>query len=604
MMNEIKFLRILKNISQQSFLLILGSFWLPLGVSADPYAVKLPKNKLHHLSTSSNLALTKYSGLPYLSEIGKDLGSFDPNELHKDSLLGSESKLSWRLERDLKAHEVKINTWQLYLGKHKIWNHQLTITSFQNKIQSVESIGHHPDQLHSWIEDLSTELQELIHSTPTSIWFATEQSLQPASVELQRDPDNHELYRIIKSIDGQQILDKESLSFQFTARVMTELSIDDYKIEDVELSDILQQPTDGAAKLMGRVFQVSSPVEDIPVSQSNRFDYDPTQQSSMFNQVQVYFNLTEIKEWFKDTFSFDDDYKLEVVVDTLVYGEAQNAAYEPSVDSNRGSLLFGSGGSSLTNLSRDFDIASHEFSHHVIWQTINSKRGDALIIHEGYADYFTYAATDDPYLGESSALYRDYIRSAVAPRSIRYDDPLLSPHSHDRGEVLSALLWELRLEIGSSFDQVVYRSLAYLNGYSELSDVMLGLIQADRDLNPIAVSETYYGLHGTNKCSLIQSMIERGFVGHLTDINPEGCDLTLPTENHNNEQPVQHSMTSNGTSSKKPFCGTLTGDSQKQNLGLWAILCTLSLPMLFGLYPILKETNKALKHCSQQNQGA
>jgi hypothetical protein len=302
----------------------------------------------------------------------------------------------------------------------------------------------------------------------------------------------------------------------------------------------------------------------------------------MFNQVQVYFNLTKIKNWFKDTFSFRDDYKLEVAVDTLVYGEAQNAAYEPSVDSNRGNLLFGPGGAALTNLSRDFDIASHEFSHHVIWQTIDSKRGDALIIHEGYADYFTYAATDDPYLGESSALYRDYIRSAVAPRSTRYDDPMLSPHSHDRGEVLSSLLWEIRQDIGPSFDQVIYRSLAYLNGHSELSDVMLGLIQADRDINPMAVDATHYGLHGTNKCSMIQSMIVKGFASKLSDLNTDGCDLNIPDETLNNEPPHKNSMSARGNSSNETFCGTLSGNNHQQNLGHLAMLFALILPLILG----------------------
>lgn len=55
----------------------------------------------------------------------------------------------------------------------------------------------------------------------------------------------------------------------------------------------------------------------------------------------------------------------------------------------------------LTNLPVDADVIGHEFGHHIIYQTITSVSGESLILHEGLADYFTFAHTKDDSLGES-----------------------------------------------------------------------------------------------------------------------------------------------------------------------------------------------------------
>ena len=72
---------------------------------------------------------------------------------------------------------------------------------------------------------------------------------------------------------------------------------------------------------------------------------------------------------------------------------SNNASYEPASKTKGARILIADGDNqTLQNLAMDFDVVAHEFAHHVIYRTLKARHEQAIALHEGLADYFTYAA--------------------------------------------------------------------------------------------------------------------------------------------------------------------------------------------------------------------
>lgn len=153
----------------------------------------------------------------------------------------------------------------------------------------------------------------------------------------------------------------------------------------------------------------------------------------------------------------------------------------------------------LNNIALDIDIAAHELSHYVIarWMpgTHDRKYGDGNhlgAIHEGLADYFTFAATGEDCLGETvkdspcirtahpNFKYRDSMYTRLATR---YNPPQI----HQIGQLVSGMLWHVRSELSDpakqrQFDQLVLYSLHYHSPQNvTYEDLIDALITADED---------------------------------------------------------------------------------------------------------------------------
>ncbi len=185
-------------------------------------------------------------------------------------------------------------------------------------------------------------------------------------------------------------------------------------------------------------------------------------------------------------------------------GVPMNNAYYDPLDT---SIHIGDGdGQILQNLSRDIDVIAHETSHHIIYNYggLHSLKGESGAIHEGTADYFTYALTGDPYLAEGAPVMGDYLRTAenqlTYPMNFEYD-------IHTRGNLWSSTLWQLRnsvvTEEQKNIDIIVARGLAFLNPEAVFLDYANGLLLADQEY-----------MDGRYRCKIASVLGGRGF--HFT----------------------------------------------------------------------------------------
>ena len=208
----------------------------------------------------------------------------------------------------------------------------------------------------------------------------------------------------------------------------------------------------------------------------------------------------------------------------------------------------------------DFDIVAHELSHHVIYKTLLANNPQSLAIHEGLADFFTYAETGDRCLAESLCaqgqpncyLPGQCLRSTDIDARLEYrNDP------HQQGQIISAMLWGLRDDWGysrSEVTQLVYEALEILPphaGYYELGQALL-----------------YVGEHNggnTYACAIVEIFQERGI-----NLGQE-CSLT-PTKLTDGEV-LPAEITPNA-------CAAIGGYNSRGSLFL------LALPLLVALWGI------------------
>ena len=225
-------------------------------------------------------------------------------------------------------------------------------------------------------------------------------------------------------------------------------------------------------------------------------------------------------------YRWQDRQPLQLSVHAQNFSEQQlssNARYEPASVTQGARIMIADGDDyGLKNLPLDFDVVAHEFSHHVIYRTLKARSEQAIALHEGLADYFTYAATGDSCLGEticpqgSSLCYVDGQCLRTADNDLRIED---GHNNHARGQVISALLWDLHEQWGIAADtvlRIVYDTVALLAKNSDLRAFALTLLH-------VAVS------YGDYSCMLVDELHERGL---LLDVDcqsfrPE-AQLTAP----------------------------------------------------------------------------
>lgn len=301
----------------------------------------------------------------------------------------------------------------------------------------------------------------------------------------------------------------------------------DGKTVTVELPDL-----PGTGYLDGKRFAVYAPTVGDPrvMAPDNQFVFradDPADALS-FDQVEAYYAATRVLAWFQQRFGNDGGgAHLTVRVNDLIAGRADNALYVPPPEGPE--IRIGAGNEALTNLARDTDVLTHEYAHHVIYEHLKDHAGESGVLHEGTADYFAYAVNGDPNLGESLVPGGAYLRTAALEPGARYDQVDERRGAHYRGQYWSAVLWQLRQELGEDFDTLVYDALAYLGPSSGLKDGFLGLLNADRDLNPLDAGSADAGVYGKNKCRILQAGVARGFAAYLEDYDGLDCGLDLAT---------------------------------------------------------------------------
>lgn len=146
----------------------------------------------------------------------------------------------------------------------------------------------------------------------------------------------------------------------------------------------------------------------------------------------------------------------------------------------------------LRELGKDMDVVMHEFGHHVVYRGLSNQKSQSVSMHEGMADYFTYAISGNNLLAENSypgfrALRQGNIAAGVSFKNFKPKqgggyasvmDYLTAPHLV--GEFWSGILWEIRTKMGKDstnaaykFDKIVWDSIDLLRSDAGLYEGMV-----------------------------------------------------------------------------------------------------------------------------------
>ncbi|HEY3359416.1 MAG TPA: MYXO-CTERM sorting domain-containing protein [Polyangia bacterium] len=224
----------------------------------------------------------------------------------------------------------------------------------------------------------------------------------------------------------------------------------------------------------------------VPVNGDYLFDPQEHSFTDPFAEVQMYYHVSRIHQWFADTFGFarvgrGADQHIDLFANFATdagNGQLQpydNAFYGDLDGDGHGDLTFGQGG---LDFSYDAEVIYHEFTHSVVDEgpKLDGLDIDALglfldpgSLNEAFADYFSSTFVGDPILGEYVGQEMGQggaIRRMTDPAGEHASCPgTLSGETHADGVVWARALWDTRsmLDVATA-DQVIWAALQSLNG--------------------------------------------------------------------------------------------------------------------------------------------
>ena len=304
--------------------------------------------------------------------------------------------------------------------------------------------------------------------------------------------------------------------------------------------------------------------------------YKPTSLFAHAQGMYQYFLDLGYQEW--------REKKIILRVYSTFDGDKNNAMYVPYDDefAEAPSLSFGEGdGVILQNILMDANVVSHELTHHIVFQNLRSTSGESLIIHEGLADYFTFAYSGNACLGESICPAESEA-CVIMGQCLRTGENNLihdvnSTDWHYEGQVLSGTLWDLRKSLGADvLDKIVFKSLSFFSERIGFYGFILSLMKSDEDL-----------YSGKNRCEIYNAFMSRGFKSVLEGFTCE--DLTIWPEDGSSTQSLYGEGSSSGSQEekeKKDFsCGTILsppgGQEGAFDFSFW-FLFLLPVLLVFG----------------------
>ncbi|MGE0173432.1 MAG: hypothetical protein AB7T49_11615 [Oligoflexales bacterium] len=403
------------------------------------------------------------------------------------------------------------------------------------------------------------------------IYLCENDSVVPAwKILVGRDLDTA-MVMVINAQDG-TVLREQPISFHnITADVFV-----DNTYESLETKDLLYH--NGGEELDGQYFSVYGVGIDTEraVTDSGHYVFDPADEEDFFDQIQTYYNAEQAVSWF---LSLGHKFSgLPFAIFTRANLE-NNARYIPPTDNAPAMIRLGApDGIMMQNLARDGDVITHEIGHHVINDYITSKSDEAFVLHEGLADFFTFAMTGNPNLAESVMVNAPFLRSVYDLPGIGLDDPRNPPDNpHVAGLYLASFLWDILTETGDDFAKIAYSSLSYLPADSaDLSDVVLGLLHATQNFYASDLDK-----QEQTKCLILVRGIARGFAPYLPDVDTSACDVDIEQQVSLRKQEIQVLKQEGEPKPKgRPLvsCAVIANDRQQSDLpfALWLF----AVPML------------------------
>ena len=314
---------------------------------------------------------------------------------------------------------------------------------------------------------------------------------------------------------------------------------------------------------------------------SEPYEFVTSTSEESFKEISLFTNANRALEWLEGQgYSNFGNAAIRIIVHaSFTNGDVNNALYQPGSDFS--TIYVGDGdGSILRNLAVDYDVVAHELGHHVVYNSVTNIQDESLVIHEGLADFLTYAKTGNSCLGESICPESSTV-CAVANKCLRTADNSytltssdLPSEAHLRSQFISGYLWDLYSKDGISLDIVSRLTIKAINllvsnsGYTHL---VLGLMIAD--------SNDYSGQY----CSKIydravargmQENISSYSCSNISSIAQNTTSVTSVTGESNS------SDSSGSSSSGKSMCGSI-GNISKQEVSFFWFL--LALPLVLTM---------------------
>lgn len=221
-----------------------------------------------------------------------------------------------------------------------------------------------------------------------------------------------------------------------------------------------------------------------------------------------------------------------------------NAQYLWSGQTGNGNpeILIGYGGypnacGSLRELGKDMDVILHEFGHHIVYRGLSNTKNQSVALHEGFADYFTYAITGNNLLAENSnpgqvALRQGNVKAGQTFNKflsradggyITVMDYLIYPHRV--GEFWSAILWELRLTLGRDasgkfkMDKIVWDTIDLVSAEGGLGDGVLAISESTKRYAERMGEDVYALQKSVNDVFVKYEFARYGSNGELVPVN-------------------------------------------------------------------------------------
>lgn len=206
--------------------------------------------------------------------------------------------------------------------------------------------------------------------------------------------------------------------------------------------------------LLSNLFKITPQSGVLARAENNQFHY--LQTDKRFEQVQVYFYLNQMTDWFLDKFRFQLPFLLEVETSVGFPAKTNTAFYY-----NHKIRLGDGDGEVFVDMALDPSIVIHEAVHAVIQATsFLPYDGQGGSLNEGFADFFTASILKNPKLGEVSYKKANFKRTIE--NSLKRTD-VNGGLYHDSG-IISGLFWQISQEVGADVSQqLAWNTLLRLN---------------------------------------------------------------------------------------------------------------------------------------------
>lgn len=326
---------------------------------------------------------------------------------------------------------------------------------------------------------------------------------------------------------------------------------------------------------------------------NHTFNYPTT--DLRFDEVQAFANVQKHFNYFKTLgFEWYGPAPLDVRLHVKPQGRANNALFMPGsdLDGSLPSISIDDGdGKELQNLVSDGDVVSHEFGHHVIYKTLRKVDGESLVLHEGLADFFAFARTQDGCLGESICpvgsgaciIEGQCLRTSI--NSLKYEDSLWQQWAgprqrlgHLHGQIISGMLWDL-LKTGDvpveELPKLVLKAVGYFQESSGFRDLILALLTADKEI--------YAGKYGAKIKAAAENRDLGQFISDV-DLNKDlpGLEGTEGSSTLPSDVAPQEKKEDKGDENLFN-CGTIVG--QPVSGGLLLLILALLIPLVIRKKP-------------------